>query len=138
MREKNVLIYLRPHDLESRLEGFSSIGFGGHVIRNDTLKSETIDIKTIWNAAKREILEEIGISLDSPEKPVGWVNEEETAVGKVHLGIVYIVPLGTNVKPLLTSECSNLRSAPFEDLRFVYHLEPWSRIIVKNFKKFHL
>ena len=81
----------RRRGAEARLHGFWSLGIGGHVDREDEAASVS---QTIMRGASREVAEEVRGRLCSP-RFLGVINEEETPVGRVHLGMVFVCrPLG--------------------------------------------
>lgn len=82
---------------ESRLAGNWSWGIGGHVEKVDMQNSEqACDI--IVRSRDREISEEIEIK--SGKSPViklsGYINDDSNYVGRVHLGLLYIVETDAN------------------------------------------
>lgn len=91
-----ILRYSRTKDGgEARLHGKLSLGVGGHINDMDA---------TIDAAIDREIREEISFGPTNNDTHLslrrhlcGWVNEEVTPVGKVHLGAVYLVELADEV-----------------------------------------
>ncbi|QWQ38162.1 NUDIX domain-containing protein [Gemella sp. zg-570] len=87
----NVLVYTRLiGGGEARLHGKSSVGIGGHM--NNVAEKNIDEILKI--NASREVEEEIGIDfqevLDNIEF-IGLINDDKEEVGKVHIGLVYIV-----------------------------------------------
>ena len=74
---------------EARLHAKRSVGVGGHVSTLD-LDGE---LTPYLEGMKREIEEEVEIGAGWREKCVGLINDDETEVGKVHLGIVHIFDL---------------------------------------------
>ncbi len=73
---------------EKRLHGKRSIGVGGHVNPCD-LDAPGTDLFT--NACLRELHEELDLPTGAPLRlrPIGLLNDDTTAVGAVHLGLVY-------------------------------------------------
>lgn len=73
---------------ETRLHGLYSIGWGGHVNSSD-------QVLPLWNDAiisqtfYRELKEEIDVKINKSPRLVGFINDDTTEVGKVHLGIVF-------------------------------------------------
>lgn len=73
---------------ETRLHGLYSLGWGGHVNDSD-------QVLPLWNDAiitqtfYRELKEEIDVKINKPPRLVGFINDDTTEVGKVHLGIVF-------------------------------------------------
>ncbi len=80
---------------ERRLHGLASIGVGGHVNPVDQPGHSEASPKNsspclIKNACLRELNEELVLpDLPLPLKPLGVLNDDSSAVGSVHLGIVY-------------------------------------------------
>ena len=69
---------------ESRLHGLLSIGVGGHVDPVDLEGPEPA-----WRrAAEREIREELHCSGEIGFEPLGFLNDDGSPVGAVHLGLV--------------------------------------------------
>lgn len=76
---------------EKRLDAKKSIGVGGHI--ND------IDAQDpITNCAHREIMEEVTIG-DYDLEIIGLINDDRTAVGSVHLGVVMVATATGDVLP---------------------------------------
>lgn len=133
MQCNRFLVYNRKGISEPRLRHLSSIGFGGHITRVDRGRSDQINADTIWRAAKREVFEETKISLASHDEPVGFINEDVTAVGKVHFGIFYLIEFDERIPFTSTVESGIFKMESLEELRNAKNLEPWSQILVKNF-----
>ena len=71
---------------ESRLHAKKSVGIGGHI--------STLDASAdcaYGQGMQRELDEEITIRSPFTAKCVGMINDDENAVGKVHLGVVHII-----------------------------------------------
>jgi len=73
---------------ESRLHHLYSLGIGGHIDRRDDNLFTASD-ELLFEAAMRELREEIELS-ETPELyHIGFINDDENEVGQVHLGVVY-------------------------------------------------
>lgn len=73
---------------ESRLHHLYSIGIGGHINpQDDNLFSQGCVV--IEEAAQRELKEEVQIFGLAEFRQIGWINDDESEVGKVHLGLAY-------------------------------------------------
>ncbi len=72
---------------DSRLAGSRSCGVGGHVERIDA--GEGLE-ETARKTAIREAVEELGCQPEQlgPLKVTGWIHERESAIGRVHIGLV--------------------------------------------------
>jgi predicted NUDIX family phosphoesterase len=74
---------------ERRLHGLASIGVGGHINRSDVLPLWSDVTPIVEWARDREITEEFDVASPGEPSLVGFLNDDSTAVGRVHLGVVY-------------------------------------------------
>ena len=72
---------------EKRLHEKKSVGIGGHISQED---ANGVDGDPYHEGMKRELAEEVRINTPHTFSLVGLINDDETEVGKVHLGIVHI------------------------------------------------
>ena len=72
---------------EKRLHGQSSIGVGGHM--NDVMGADSIN-EVLRVNAQRELEEEVGLAKEDSQNMeyLGFINDDNNEVGKVHMGIV--------------------------------------------------
>lgn len=70
---------------EARLQSKFSLGIGGHI------RKEDMQEKNIFDWAKREFHEEINYSGNLTIKPLGILNDDSNAVGRVHIGFVFLL-----------------------------------------------
>lgn len=114
---------------EQRLHAKKSVGIGGHISTEDSTAGTVHDIYRV--GMQRELGEEV--QLDSPftEKCVGLINDDETPVGKVHLGVVHLFDLETEqVKPR-EEDILDAGFMPITDiLAEIDRYESWSQIVV--------
>jgi len=101
---------------------------GGHV--------STLDLNGEGSAytegMKREIQEEVFLQAAWTERCVGLINDDESDVGKVHLGIVHIFDLdSTKVTPREKSMINAGFAQPEELVRRLDEFETWSQICLK-------
>jgi predicted NUDIX family phosphoesterase len=83
---------------EKRLHAKRSVGIGGHISSDDE-QSEG-DLNPYQEGMQRELSEEVAINCEYTERMVGLINDDETEVGKVHLGVVHIFDVESpNVDP---------------------------------------
>lgn len=70
---------------EKRLHAKRSIGIGGHISSDDSVEKDPYA-----EGMRRELEEEVIIATDYTETCVGLINDDESEVGKVHLGVLHI------------------------------------------------
>lgn len=89
--------YARGKSDEARLNGKCSIGVGGHI--DDIDMGDTF--KDIVSAAlARELHEELRINVNpSKFNPAQWIYDGTNPVGRVHLGLVYVLPWPDFIEP---------------------------------------
>ncbi|MGH7137326.1 MAG: phosphoesterase [Pirellulales bacterium] len=82
---------------EGRLHRKRSIGIGGHISAEDAADGDGDIYRT---GMRRELAEEVVIDTPFRERCVGLINDDDSEVGRVHLGIVHIFDVGRPaVKP---------------------------------------
>lgn len=74
---------------EARLHALRSLGIGGHICFEDSVGSA--DPYRV--GLLREVQEEVRIDTVYREHTLGLINDDRTAVGQVHLGIVHVFDL---------------------------------------------
>jgi len=84
-----------PRGGEARLHGKLSVGVGGHVNPVDGA-ADALD--ALDAALRREVAEEVAIEGTTEAAPVGILNDDATAVGAVHFGLVYRVAVAGEVR----------------------------------------
>ncbi|MGQ9671205.1 phosphoesterase [Desulfosoma sp.] len=77
---------------ETRLHGLESVGIGGHITLEDAADASDDLASALARGLHRELSEEFAV-LPQPIEPIfqGIINEEETQVGHVHLGLVFLL-----------------------------------------------
>lgn len=142
-----VWCYLRgPGQGEERLHGHWSLGVGGHVNLEDRRQfnlnmaahpeqvhtwEDKQNIGTLIVAATRETAEELDVSGDSHFRVIGLINDDSNPVGRVHLGVVFMMDADRcSVKAkenhMLKAGFFNL----FEIARNRADFETWSQILI--------
>jgi predicted NUDIX family phosphoesterase len=130
---------------EQRLHGTMTLGFGGHISVDDLSRlgiSKNPYLDAVWadrSAIRRELSEELSFaSKDLAYVPMGVVFDDETAVSRVHVGLVtlvtigYRVPEGNDYVTAIDPGISNLRWVPVQLLRdFEGSFETWSMAIAR-------
>lgn len=116
---------------ERRLHAKRSIGIGGHISRED--RGDDLANDPYREGMRRELAEEVAIDTEYEERCVGVINDDETEVGKVHLGIVHVFAVQ---QPAVESREHDIQDAgfrPLDELREVRDsMESWSRICLDS------
>ena len=114
---------------EGRLHSKRSIGIGGHISSTDRISGD----RRYLEAMHREIEEEVFLESGFKDACVGLINDDETPVGRVHLGIVHIFDLDTaKVRPREESILETGFANPSELLQALDEFETWSQICLKR------
>lgn len=115
---------------ESRLHSKRSVGIGGHISSVDA--DDNNDLHPYDEGMRRELDEEVIIETDYLEKCVGLINDDETEVGRVHLGVVHIFDVK---QPAVRPRESEIVEAGFEPvdqmMADLSGFESWSRICLE-------
>ncbi len=115
---------------ESRLHHKRSIGIGGHISSDDATSDSDLD--PYREGMQRELSEEVIIQTAYRDQLVGMLNDDETEVGKVHLGIVHIFDVES---PQLAPREDEIVDSSFEPVEQLLAdldgFETWSSICLK-------
>jgi len=124
----HILCYPR-HGAESRLHGFYSCGLGGHIDIDDA--RDTFK-ETVATGMMRELKEELaGFREDRVELVYrGIINETESPVGQVHLGLVYTALCLGDYAPQSSEETTGMEWKTPEELKLVKK-ELWSDLALE-------
>lgn len=110
---------------EGRLHAKRSVGIGGHISVEDPRTAGEPYFEAMW----REINEEVHLETGHRQQCVGLINDDETDVGRVHLGIVHVFDLERpKVRPREESIRETGFASPAELLRERERFETWSQI----------
>ncbi|QDT68108.1 hypothetical protein MalM25_10210 [Planctomycetes bacterium MalM25] len=118
---------------EKRLHAKRSVGVGGHISTEDATQANAADDEGLYRRGlERELAEEVNLGSSYREQLVGLINDDETPVGKVHLGVVHVFDLE---EPSVTSAEADLAEGQFlpvaQILAEVDSYESWSQIAVR-------
>ncbi len=114
---------------EERLKQKRSIGIGGHISASDAGKSDS----AYQEGMRREIDEEVYLDTTYREQLVGLINDDQTEVGKVHLGIVHIFDLDSSkVRPREKSIIEAGFATPAQCDKDRDQFESWSQICLDH------
>ena len=110
---------------EGRLHSKRSVGIGGHISADD----DRSGVSVYREAMQREIAEEVFVESAFTERCLGLINDDETEVGRVHLGIVHVFDLeAPKVRPREESIIQAGFAPPSELARDLDQFESWSQI----------
>jgi predicted NUDIX family phosphoesterase len=113
---------------EKRLHAKLSIGIGGHI------SSEDADSNDLYRSGMmRELTEETIIEAPYEEQLVGFIYDDTSAVGRVHLGVVHLLTLQS---PAARAREAELVDSGFEAIDVIKsnidRFEVWSQLCLKN------
>lgn len=112
---------------EARLHAKRSIGIGGHISADDAGAKSAYD-----EGMRRELAEEVVIDTPYKSQLAGLINDDETEVGKVHLGVVHLFDVE---RPAVKPRESEIIEAGFQPvselLADLPRFETWSQICLR-------
>lgn len=115
---------------EGRLHRKRSIGVGGHISADDAAAGA--GPAPYEEGLRRELAEEVEIDTAYTLNCVGLINDDETEVGRVHLGVVHLCDVA---EPAVRSRETDLLDSGFvpvdELLADLAGFESWSRICLE-------
>jgi predicted NUDIX family phosphoesterase len=114
---------------EARLHSKRSVGVGGHISIDDRTCDDMVPYA---EGMRRELEEEVAIDCPYTQRCVGLINDDETPVGRVHLGVVHLVELERpSIKPR-EAELVDCGFAPVTELLAdLSRFETWSQYCLK-------
>lgn len=115
---------------ERRLHAKCSVGIGGHISSVDAEIGPSHHVYR--EGMRRELEEEVIIDTPYEETVAGLINDDETPVGRVHLGMVHLCDVeAPNVRPR-EADILDGRFTPVSDiLARLDQFESWSQIAVR-------
>lgn len=115
---------------ESRLRGKRSVGIGGHISLKDSASNGTGS--AYLEGMARELTEEVSIETPYRERCVGLINDDDTDVGRVHLGIVHLLDVE---RPSIEARESEIVDSGFRRVQKILpdldDFEMWSQICLR-------
>lgn len=119
---------------ESRLHDKLSLGFGGHI--NDIDGRADADSNLILAAMVRELNEEVFIPTLCQLRIAGFINDDSNAVGKVHLGVAFIVETGNERFEVNEPDKIEAKWCTAAEIDEIFpKLETWSQLLWSAFIK---
>lgn len=116
---------------EARLHNKCSLGVGGHM----NPYGDKIDIDYLHHELEREMHEEVKLGEGCEivdMKPVGFINDDLSEVGKVHLGVLYHITVSNNHIEINETEKMTGEWVAISDLTKYYsNMEIWSQLYCK-------
>jgi predicted NUDIX family phosphoesterase len=115
---------------ERRLHAKRSVGIGGHI---STLDAAAGHLQHVYREGmRRELEEEVAIETPYTEKIAGLINDDETPVGRVHLGVVHLCDVE---RPQIHPREVDILDGQFRPVRDILprlsEFESWSEIAVR-------
>ena len=116
---------------EKRLHAKRSVGVGGHISTVDA--ADRLNHHDVYREGMlRELAEEVVIDTPYEQRTVGLINDDETPVGQVHLGVVHLCDV---LRPAVSPREEDILDAGFrpvdEILAELDQFESWSQIVVR-------
>ncbi len=112
---------------EARLHAKRSVGIGGHISAEDAGATSAYD-----EGMRRELAEEVLIDTPYRAQLAGLINDDETEVGRVHLGVVHLLDVE---RPAVQPREAEILGAGFrpvsELLADLPSFETWSQICLR-------
>jgi predicted NUDIX family phosphoesterase len=131
---------------EKRLHGLRSVGIGGHINPIDQVlpsppirragsrkgpESGIDGTHAYRQGMLREVAEEVRIDTKYHETPFGFINDDSTPVGQVHLGIVHLFELEESKVQRREIDLANAGFAPIRELvQAKDGFETWSQFVL--------
>jgi predicted NUDIX family phosphoesterase len=114
------------HGSEERLHGLYSCGVGGHI---DVCDKKNTMRETVYAGMMRELSEELENFDETFIKMEykGVINETKSAVGRVHLGLVFLAECAEGYEPKAASELAGSFWASKEMISAL-NMEEWSKL----------
>lgn len=113
---------------ETRLQALRSVGIGGHISEADAAGG-TDPYRT---GMLRELTEEVALGCGYHEACVGFINDDRTPVGSVHLGVVHVFDLDAPEARANETALADSGFAPLAELaRTAEQFETWSQFVLE-------
>ena len=117
---------------EGRLHRKKSVGIGGHISASDVSDTTASTGRVFEEGMRRELEEEVEIDTPYRSSCVGMINDDQTPVGSVHLGMVYLFDVERPAVKPRESEIIECGFRPVgEILADLDGFETWSQICMK-------
>lgn len=112
---------------EARLHNLYSIGVGGHIAKEDVAGAGDL----VAAGMRRELEEELTLTGTWSARLAGVLNDDATAVGSVHFGLVHLVEVPSGDVAIKETDRLTGRLAAPAEVRAVYaQMETWSQLVL--------
>jgi len=112
---------------EKRLEALRSVGIGGHISDADAAGGDD----PYQTGMLRELTEEVNLGCKFRERCIGFINDDRTPVGSVHLGVVHLFELDAPSAHSCEDALADAGFAPLPELlREAGQFETWSQFVL--------
>ena len=116
---------------EKRLEALRSVGIGGHISEADAAGGTD----PYHTGMMRELAEEVNVGSGFVEQCIGFINDDRTPVGSVHLGVVHVFELESPSARSREDALADAGFAPLAELvQQAEQFETWSQFALAHFK----
>ena len=116
---------------EKRLEALRSVGIGGHISEADAAGGTD----PYHTGMMRELAEEVNVGSGFVEQCIGFINDDRTPVGSVHLGVVHVFELESPSARSREDALADAGFAPIAELvKQAEQFETWSQFALAHFK----
>lgn len=134
--DRKIFCYRRgQRSTETRLRTLRSVGLGGHIRHSDEGLFAAPGWTSYHTAMERELNEEVVMIGDVRERPLAaLINDDSTAVGQVHLGLVHLWNLPTPAVRARETKIADPRWETLEDLTSfgALEFETWSQLVLAH------
>jgi len=121
---------------EQRLAGAYTVGIGGHVRKDDLAGNAAADLAQ-WG--QREFAEEIAYGDGfSAVNLLGLVNDDTNEVGRVHVGLVFVLQAHSDCIAVRSELQSGVLMDREQCLAVFDHMESWSKMVCTALMSAHL
>lgn len=117
---------------ERRLHRLYSCGVGGHINPGDA-DGGGIGPGVIAAAAERELDEEVNLNCGREIRFAGLINDDETPVGRVHLGLVFDVWVESPAAAVREDALGGGEWKPLDGLADGAEYETWSHFLIHEY-----
>src|SRR5215471_9977352 len=110
---------------EKRLRHLYSLGVGGHINPEDVAGGDPV-----MSGMRREWEEEVAYSGSFAARLLGLIHEESAPVGRVHLGVVFLIEGDTDRIAIRETDKLSGELLTLAEMRIFYlEMESWSQIV---------